>query len=135
MRASGKTRRETMWEEWALFGRAFGAAEIWLAVAFLVSLVVVLLYKPQQIGNPSLFRLSYVLFALYIIVPSIIEAAMIAFNMTMTPPGMGQRDVALWFTLIGPSSSTIGKILLGISIICGLSSLKLRRQETDAPHD
>jgi hypothetical protein len=51
----------------------FMTTEIWVAVAYLAGMFLVLAFRPQQIAYPLSFRASYILFALYFIVPSTIN--------------------------------------------------------------
>ena len=103
-----------------------GAAEIWLAVAYLSAMFVVLAFRPQQIGNPVLFRMSYILFAFYLIVPSCVNTIA---SLTFVPGLVGNRDSETFFGLRLPHM--LAKILLGLSIVFALSSLMRRRVMDD----
>ena len=48
-----------------------GTGEVWLAVAYVVCMFGVSAFRPRRIGTPALFRLSYILCALYLVVPSV----------------------------------------------------------------
>jgi hypothetical protein len=101
------------------FGNLLGATEIWLGVAYLVCMFAVLAFRPEQIENVVLFRLSYILFALFLILPSAVNALA---SLTMMG-GMGRQggEAAVGVFQL---SGVFGKILLGGSIICGLSAMR-----------
>lgn len=94
----------------------FGAAEIWVAVAYLAGTFLVLALRPQQIADPSSFRRSYILFALYFIVPGSINA--LIWLTMIDSRGRGEIQMVI-FQLSG----IIGKVLLGLSIIFAFGSM------------
>jgi hypothetical protein len=101
-----------------IFGNMLQSAELWLGVAYLVCTFAVLAFRPEQIENVVLFRLSYVLFALFLVLPSLVNAL----NSFSMMDGMGRRGEGAFF--IFQLSGVLGKILLGGAIICGLSAMK-----------
>jgi hypothetical protein len=110
----------------SLLSNFFAGAEGWIAVAFLAGMFLVAGWRPQQIAEPSRFRLSYILFALFIVVPSCINGVVF---LTMQGSGGGMRNLAdqAMATAALQLSSVIGKILLGVAIVFGLDSLRPRR--------
>jgi hypothetical protein len=103
------------------FGNLLGATEIWLGVAYLVCMFAVLAFRPEQIENVVLFRLSYILFALFLILPSAVNA--LASLSMMGGMGVGRQGGEGAIGII-QLSGVFGKILLGGSIICGLSAMR-----------
>ncbi len=91
-------------------------AETWVAVAYLAGMFLVLAFRPQQIADPSSFRRSYILFALYFIVPGSINALIL---LTM----IGSRGPGEMQMVILQLSGITGKVLLGLSIIFALGSM------------
>jgi ABC-type spermidine/putrescine transport system permease subunit II len=105
-----------------LFSGLFNSAETWVAVAYVLGMFAVLAFRSQQIARPYTFRLSYIFFALYFIVPSAITG--IIYLSLMDSNGMGGGRGGS-FSLIGMQlCSILGRILLGLSIVLALGSLK-----------
>src|SRR5690242_13731132 len=88
----------------------FGAAETWVAVAYVAGTFLVLAFRPQQIADPPSFRRSYVVFALYFIVPAGVNGLI---WLTMID-SRGPREIQM---LLLQLSGIIGKVLLGLSIV------------------
>lgn len=106
------------------------ASEIWVAVAYLAGMFLVLAFRPQQIAEPSSFRLSYILFALYFIVPSSINA--IIWLTMLESSGRSGSQVQM---VILQLSGIIGKVLLGLSIVFALGSMiRPRTAGSSSPH-
>jgi hypothetical protein len=117
-------------------GNLFGATEIWLAVAYVVCMFAILAFKPQQIENAVFFRLSYILFALHLILPAVVNA--VTSLSMMDGGGMRPRGDSALFVF--QFTGVFGKILLGLSIVFGLSAMNRRRVveenwERDADRD
>jgi hypothetical protein len=110
-------------------GGVFGTTEIWLGVAYLLAMFGVLVFRPQQIENVFLFRVSYVLFGLSLIVPGVLNGLM---SLTATD-GVFRGDRTLAVTVL-QLTGVMGKVLLGLSIIFALSSLK-RYHASEEPWD
>jgi hypothetical protein len=110
----------------SLLSNFFAGAEGWIAVAYLAGMFLVAGWRPQQIAEPFMFRLSYILFALFIVVPSCINGIV---WLTMLGGGgsMGRPGDQAMATAVLQLSSVVGKILLGVAIVCGLDSLRPRR--------
>ena len=112
-------------------GGLFGTTEVWLGVAYLVGMFAVLIFRPQQIENVYLFRVSYILFGLNLIVPGVLNA--LASLTTMDGGFRGGGDHAIAMTVF-QFTAVLAKILLGLSIIFALSSLR-RYRAVEEPWD
>lgn len=110
---------------WSLFG----APEIWVAVANLAGMFLVLAFRPQQIADPWSFRLSYILFALYFILPSSIHAIT---WLLIVLTGTSTSSVQILMAIL-QLSDAIGKVFLGLSIIFVLGSMLRRWPSQFAP--
>ncbi len=104
----------------SLLSRAFGAVEIWLAVAYLVGMFVAATFRPGNITQGSTFRGSYFTFACYLTIPAIINAIAILTSLDRHP-GLGQGQLALVAMQL---SEVLGRILLAASIVLALASLR-----------
>ena len=113
------------------FGNLVGSAEIWLAVAYVLSMFAVLAFRPEQIGNPVFFRLSYVFFALFLILPS----AVTAFTSLAAIDGMGGRRGGEGTFIVLQLSGLLGRLLLAGSIVSGLAAMKRRRAVAESWED
>jgi hypothetical protein len=92
--------------------------EIWIAVTYLAGMFLVLAFRPQQIAEPSSFRLSYILFTLYFIVPGSINALLLL--AVLDSMGRGPTPMTL---VVFQVSGIIGKVLLGLSIVFAFGSM------------
>jgi hypothetical protein len=99
----------------------FTASETWIAVAYVAGMFLVLTFRPQQISAPSSFRMSYVLFALYFIVPSSINGVIWLTLVDHVSRSGGEMHLVL-FQL----TAVVGKVLLGLSIVFAFGSLRPR---------
>jgi hypothetical protein len=118
----------------SLFGRL---SEGWLAVAYLVSMFVVVIFRPQRVSDRDLFRWSYIVFALYLIVPAIADGIVSLGN-----SDRGDMLSRLPFSDRTPALSQIrivatmaAQCLLAISIFLGLASLTHRAAASPAMPD
>ncbi|HQR09117.1 MAG TPA: hypothetical protein PLN21_20005 [Gemmatales bacterium] len=112
---------EEMMMRSGLFSGLLNSAETWVAVAYVLGMFAVLAFRPQQIGRPYTFRLSYIMFALYFIVPSAINGIL---YLAMMDGGFNRGGNGTW-VIIGMQLTTIlGRILLGLSVVLALSSMK-----------
>ena len=112
---------EEMMMRSGLFSNLFNSAETWIAVAYVLGMFTVLAFRPQQIARPYTFRLSYIFFALYFIIPSAINGIM---TLSMMDSGFN-RGGGGNFSLIGfQLSGLLGKLVIGLSIVLALSSMK-----------
>ncbi|GIW93808.1 MAG: hypothetical protein KatS3mg110_1849 [Pirellulaceae bacterium] len=97
------------------------AGDTWIAVAYVAGMFLVLSVRPQQIVFPASFRLSYIFFGLYLIVPGILHAIIwwtIIIGTSRSGPMMGGPA----FILLQFSTLT-GKVLLALSIVFALRSM------------
>ena len=109
-----------------LFGRTFNSlSEVWLAVAYVVSMFAVLIFRPQQVVKPALFRGSYCAFALYLVLPALADGILRLTSFGQQQTGMGRMAAQpSWTnTLVDVAVSIVAKCLLAASICYGLSSL------------
>ena len=109
-----------------VFGRTFSSmSEVWLAVAYVLSMFMVLIFRPQQIASPSVFRGSYCAFALYLVLPVVVDGVLRLINFGQQPTGMGRMAAPpSWTnTVVDVGVSIVAKCLLAASICYGLSSL------------
>jgi ABC-type tungstate transport system substrate-binding protein len=106
-----------------LLNRGLLSGEIWLAVAYIVSMIAAAAFRSQQIASPSLFRMSFILFGLYLIIPTFVEGIVLMLTLDSTGPFRGSNGIG--FTLVMPLFTIFGKILFGISVICALACFKL----------
>lgn len=97
------------------------SAETWVAVAYVLGMFAVLAFRPQQIARPYTFRLSYILFALYFIVPSAINGIL---YLSMMDGGFNRGGGGGWIYIGMQLTSIVGRVLLGLSIVLALSSMK-----------
>lgn len=122
-------------------GGAFGG-QLWLYVAYLVCLFAVIIYKPERIRNLSMYRRACYLFAISLLLPSLITLAMgtvlagtggAAFasrGAVFAQPGMfsgqggpNQFDGSYVMQLALQVLNAFGPVLFAISILCALISL------------
>ena len=103
----------------------YSSAETWIAVAYVAGMFLILAFRPQQIGSIWYFRRSYMLFAAYLIVPSLINGSLWLTSLDGGPAvTRGVLGNSGLLTMAGfQLSSLLGKLLLGLSIFFALSSL------------
>src|SRR5690349_2406900 len=92
-------------------------------------------FRPQHIANSALFRMSFSVFGIAIIVPSLVEGLTtfmsldkVGTSRTTPPnsaPGMVQIVSILFYYF--------GKILFAIAVVLGLASLRLGPERQDVP--
>lgn len=104
-----------------LFSGLLNAAETWVAVAYVLGMFAILAFRPQQIARPYTFRLSYILFALYFIVPSAINGIL---YLSMIDGGFNRGGGGGWVVVGMQLTTILGRIFLGLSVVLALSSLK-----------
>lgn len=114
-----------------LFGGSYrNVVEVNLAVAYVVCMFAVIAFRPQRIGDRDLFRRSYLLFGLYLILPAvghgILSLAMTAREATPSAATdlfiEPDRGIRTGNTII----SVLATCLLAMSICVGLGSLTFR---------
>jgi hypothetical protein len=106
----------------SLLNRVLATGEIWLAVAYLACMITVIAFRPQQIASAALFRMSYILFALYLIVPSLVDAIIL---MSLDKAGSSRSQPWMETTIISSMFSVFGKMLFAMSVICALSCFRI----------
>jgi hypothetical protein len=121
----------------SLFGDLFGGAEIWIAVAYVIGMFLLLAFRPERVTRVGAFRRSYVLFALYLILPGVVRSLLFLsmIDNTSKPEGAVVVIVFQW-------THTAGQILLGLAIASGLGSMvgrqlwqPTRPRDADRPAD
>ena len=101
---------------------SFGMVDVWLAVAYLVCMFAILGFRSQQIISPFLFRLSYILFAIALILPTFVDAII---QMSFLDDGISRRSSTnIGITVVSPLFRMIGRVLFGVSIICAMGALR-----------
>ena len=100
------------------------AARGWIPVVLLLCLFLALIFRPGHIRNLTLFRLSWIIFAVYLFVPALQSV----FNELMGPrPFAGRPNPGAQFEqMFGARNvyfDVVTQILLLISICFGLASL------------
>jgi hypothetical protein len=116
----------------SLLTQAMGAADVWLLVAYVVSMFAVAAFRPQQIGSPVLFRLSFIVFAAAVIVPCLIDGLvlLLSIDSTTRPPQPQGRSV---LSVVSPLFHLVGRALYAAGVVLGLASLSIgppRREVT-----
>lgn len=116
----------------------FSSSEGLLAFGYVVCMFLTTTYRPQQIGSIGLFRLSYILFALYLVIPGVSQLVMTIVNLDgnlmggagpmggMPAPGfvMPAPGQGFGLTMLVAVIGTFGKVLFCFAIVCGLASLR-----------
>lgn len=120
-----------------LFGRSLWAlTEIWLAVAYVVSMFVVITFRPQRVGHRVLFRWSYLAFALYLILPAIADGILWLGTLDVNAGGFPRQRMGepLWSSMAASIVLSIAaRCLLAIAICLGLGSLSLGSADRPQP--
>lgn len=120
---------EEMMMRSGLFSGLLNSAETWVAVAYVLGMFAILAFRPQQIGRPYTFRLSYIMFAIYFIVPSAINGIL---YLSMIDGGFNRGGGGGSWVFIGMQLTTImGRIFLGLSVVLALSSMKRNTGPSD----
>jgi len=117
-------------DEMFLLRQLFGNGQGWLPAALLICLFLVVLLRPDRVRSPSLFRLSCVLLALSVMVPSLLTVCLglmdqLDFNI--------RRSLANRSGIVPLLTNASGPVLLGLSIIFGLLSLSLGSAQEECP--
>jgi hypothetical protein len=120
-----------------LFGRSLWAlTEIWLAVAYVVSMFVVITFRPQRVGHRVLFRWSYLAFALYLILPAIADGILWLGTLDVNTGDYPWRRMGEppWGSMAARVLiSIVARCLLAISICLGLGSLAFGSADRPQP--
>jgi hypothetical protein len=105
--------------------------EIWLVIAYVVCMFLVTAYRPQQIGSVALFRLSYIMFTLYLIIPSLVDTVIAIINADRRALGRPLEQSFAEMIII-PLFRALSKIIFAVAILCALASLR-HYQRRDLP--
>jgi hypothetical protein len=99
-----------------------GALEAWLSGAYLLSMFIVVAFRPHRIGDPQAFRRSQILFVLFLVIP---VAMMLLINVgVLVNPGRNPQDQTTSFMIL-QFSVLVQRGLLGFSIFEALRSFRL----------
>lgn len=94
---------------------------VWGQTAVMVSLFLAVIYRPERIHHPGMFRWACVLLVLSLVVPSVLSVALVWSganpNPMRGPSPMGASGTIL--ALISP----VGPVLFGLSVLFGLFAL------------
>lgn len=113
-------------------GSAFSASmEIWLVVIYLLCMFLVTTFRPQQIGSVGLYRFSYILFAFYLLIPTVVRMILAIVSANRRDLGRALQPTYSELVLI-PLFMGISRILLALAILCGMASLR-HHQRRDLP--
>src|SRR4051812_48072703 len=105
-----------------------GTGEVWLAVAYVVCMFGVSAFRPRRIGTPALFRLSYLLFALYLVVPSV-AFSILEIKEARAEKGGERKEAEAQLLVASSVVQGVSKALLALTILCGLACVALERDE------
>jgi hypothetical protein len=94
-------------------------------------MLFVLIYKPERVRFPSLFRMSYVCLALVVIVPPVLEICIPILLGVGTNAFQSLRNRPQGVVMSLPTA--VGPVFLGLSIILGLSAIAPHRQQSRKP--
>lgn len=83
---------------------------------------IIVIFKPERIQSPTLFRWATTLAALSILLPPVLT---FFFNVTVSTGGGGRNadDISALVMMLG---STSGPVLLGLSVLAAFASLRPR---------
>lgn len=101
------------------FRTLFHQREMWFAVAFFVCIFTMLTFRPQRIRRPGSFRLSCILFALYIILPGCIN--ILVWDYVADP---SNRIVSHHRLISLQVPGVLANILIGLSTLFALGSIR-----------
>jgi hypothetical protein len=101
------------------------SAENWIAVAYVAGMFLVLAFRPQQVGETFSFRMSYRLFATYLILPSVVSVSLWLSTLDTQP--VHTRTVGgntgTWTVAVFQLSSLTARVLLALGISFALRSM------------
>jgi hypothetical protein len=110
-----------------LFGRG---NSVWIAVTLLSGFLLVLIFRPNTIHRPVLFRVACWLLALTVVVPSSLSLLLNLYLPSGYPGRMGPGSEMSFFMACANFS---GPVLEGACIICGLTALIPPMTQREAP--
>src|SRR5262245_23960806 len=111
-----------------LLNRLLNGGDVWLAVAYLAGMFLAVLFRPEQIVNRGLFTFSYIVFAMYLLVPSLVEGLVLL--TTLDRPGSSRAD-STGMGVVVPMFQIFGRILFAISVVSALASFRVGRPRRD----
>ncbi|MFO0966176.1 MAG: hypothetical protein U0793_11415 [Gemmataceae bacterium] len=107
------------------------SVELWLSITYIVCMFVVTAFRPQQISSVGLFRMSYILFTLYLIIPSLVNTVIAIIHADRRNLGRPLEASTAELILV-PLFQAFAKVLFAIAVLCALSSLR-HYQRRDLP--
>lgn len=105
--------------------------EVWLAFIYVLCMFAVTTLRPQQISSVGLFRLSYILFTFYLIIPSLVNTIVAIINADRRNLGR-PLEPSTAEQIVLPLFQALGRVLFAIAILCGLAALR-HHQRRDLP--
>jgi hypothetical protein len=99
--------------------------EIWLAVAYVVCMFAVIAFRPQRVTHRELFRWSYLLFAIYLLLPVIADGFLrLGAGPGTASPSRPFGEQPAWGSIVARIlTNIVARCLLAVSICLGLASL------------
>lgn len=111
-----------------------GGGEIWLAVAYVAAMITAVAFRSHQIGYPAMFRMSYILFAFYLIVPSLFDG--IVALLTLDNARYFRDNQGIGMSILSPTFNFFGKLLFAGSVVCALACFRVgERPRSIQDHD
>jgi hypothetical protein len=112
-----------------LFGRG---NSVWLSATLLMGLLLVLIFRPNAIQRPILFRVTCWLLALLVVIPPILTLLLsIGTSNMYSGRGMGYGGSDLPYFMACANLS--GPVLQAACIVCGLAALTPPMTRHEAP--
>lgn len=105
--------------------------EIWLVVTYVLCMFLVTAFRPQQIGSVGLYRFSYILFTMYLIIPTVLRSILAVVNANRRDLGRNVDPTYAEQVMI-PIFTGFSKVLFAFAILCGLAALR-HYQRRDLP--
>jgi len=95
----------------------------WASAVYLLGLLVTVLFRPQQIHQPGLFRVAYLVYAASIILPALVWAGWLSFAGPGAVGGMRGMATGEAASLMQMLMMVSGPTLFGVSVVCLIGSL------------
>jgi hypothetical protein len=112
-----------MSQELMYLEQIFGRGGNWLSVTILAGLLIAVIFRPNTIYRPTLFRVACWLLAVSVAVTPLLNLFLSVISFTAGGRGMGFGSPGSEFQFFMACGQVVGPLLQGGSIICGLTSL------------
>jgi hypothetical protein len=112
-----------------LFGRGNSG---WMSAAMLLGLLLVLVFRPNAIRRPILFRVTCWLLALTVVIPPFLSL-LLSLSLPSGSSGYSMRAAGANLSFIFACANFIGPVLQGACILCGLTALMPPLSRCDDP--